>query len=105
MADESETIINNPNRQQVIPVNQPCQTKKNSKAKKKVWIAEEEELVISCWAEKDCLFKTTCADYKRHDKKAAAREDIKRALHAHLGSIVTGKQTLLYYKMFLAIML
>ena len=104
MADESETTIYNPNSQPATPVSQPCQAKKNSKAKKKVWTVEE-ELVVNCWVEKGCLFKTSSADYKRHDKKAAATEEMKRALHAQLGSVVTGKQTLLYYKNVLAISL
>ena len=78
--------------------------RKIQKRRKKVWTVEE-ELVVNCWVEKGCLFKTSSADYKRHDKKAAAREEMKRALHAQLGSVVTGKQTLLYYKNVLAISL
>ena len=51
--------------------------KKGTKGKKKTWTIREEEILISKWADNDCLFKTSSSDYKRHDKKAAAWEIIK----------------------------
>ena len=66
--------------------------KKNTKGKKTVWTVEVEEFMISLWGEADSLFKTSSADYKRHDKRAAAREEIRRALQSQFETTFTGKQ-------------
>jgi hypothetical protein len=62
--------------------------------KKTIWSADEEELLISCWSENECLFKTSCADYKRQDKKSlACREAIIKALENEYSSTFTGKNS------------
>ena len=56
----------------------------SSKGSKKTWSPSEEEYLISRWAQADCLFNTCSADYKRQEKKIAARVDIQRALNDQL---------------------
>ena len=60
--------------------------------KRKTQKEKVEEFMISLWGEADSLFKTSSADYKRHDKRAAAREEIRRALQSQFGTAFTGKQ-------------
>ena len=60
--------------------------------KKLIWSVDEEELLISCWSENDCLFNTSCTDYKRQDKKSLAREAIIKALADEYGRTFTGKR-------------
>ena len=63
----------------------------SSKGSKKTWSPSEEEYLITCWAQADCLFNTCSADYKRQERKIAARVDIQRALNDQFGSTFTGK--------------
>ena len=63
----------------------------SSKGSKKTWSPSEEEYLISRCAQADGLFNTCSADYKRQEKKNAARVDIQRALNDQFGSTFTGK--------------
>ena len=83
------------NMEDVVNTGAAKNLKKGTKGKKKTWTIGEEEILISKWAENDCLFKTSSSDYKRHDKKAAAREIIKRELQSQLGSTFSGKHSVL----------
>ena len=49
--------------------------------------------MISLWGEADTLFKTSSADHKWHEKRAAAGEEIRRALQSQFGTAFTGKQS------------
>ena len=49
-------------------------------AKNRAWSYKEEEYLIELWTKYEYLYNTSSKDYKRHDKKAAAVEDMKRSL-------------------------
>ena len=69
--------------------------KKRSKVSK-TWSYKEEEALIELWPTCECLYKTTSADYKRNDKRAAAVEAIKRALETQFAEeTFTGRSMLL----------
>ena len=44
------------------------------RATNRSWTYEEEAAVIDLWPNYPCLYNASCADYKRHDKRAAAME-------------------------------
>ena len=49
-------------------------------AKNRAWSYKEEEYLIELWTKYEYLYNTSSKDYKRHDKKAAAVEDMKGSL-------------------------
>jgi hypothetical protein len=60
------------------------------KVAKKSWKVEEEEILINEWSKYECLYKTNSSEFKRVDKKQAAREAIRRILAEETGSSFNG---------------
>ena len=71
-----------------------AEKKPEGSKEKTIWSVGEEELLISCWSENECLFNTSCADYKRQDKRSLAREAISKVLADEYGSTFTGKNSI-----------
>ena len=54
--------------------------RKEKRAKNRSWTCKAEEAgVIDLWSNYPCLHNTSCADYKRQDKRAAAMKEIKQS--------------------------
>lgn len=66
------------------------------KEKTRSWTYEEEVAVINLWSNYPCLYNTSCADYKRQDKRAAAMQEIRTKLEEQFNDSLTGKLQLLY---------
>ena len=62
-----------------------------AKQEKRVWQVGEEEFLIELWQKYDCLYKTSCADFKKVDKREAAREDVRKRIETEMDSTFTGK--------------
>ena len=59
------------------------------------WTYEEEAAVIDLWPSYPCLYNTSFAGYKRHDKRAAAME-IKTKLEEQFNDSLIGMLQFLY---------
>ena len=60
------------------------------------WTYEEEAAVIDLWPNYRPLYNTSCADYKRHDNRAAAMQEIKTKLQEQFNDSLTGMLQFLY---------
>ena len=61
------------------------------RTKNRSWSYNEEVAVIELWQNFLCLFNTSCVDYKRHDKIAAAFRALKSKLEEQFNDSFTGK--------------
>ena len=60
------------------------------------WTSEEEAAVIDLWPNYRALYNTSCADYKSHDNRAAAMQEIKTKLQEQFNDSLTGMLQFLY---------
>ena len=67
-----------------------------SKKKKVTWTTKQEETLINEWSKYECLYKSSSSDYKRQDRRAAAREAIKVALQDVDDGTFSGKYSIYY---------
>lgn len=65
------------------------------RATNRSWTFEEEAAVIDLWPNYPCLYNTSCVDYKRHDKRAAAMA-IKTKLEEQFNDSLIGMLQFLY---------
>ena len=65
--------------------------REKKRRKNRSWSYNEETAVIELWQNFPCLFNTSCVDYKRHDKRAAALQALKAKLEEQLNDSFTGK--------------
>ena len=61
------------------------------RTKNRSWSYNEEAAVIELWQNLPCLFNTSCVDYKRHDKRAAALQALKEKLEEQFNDSFAGK--------------